>query len=261
MFANTKIFLIGDPMHDVYHFGHYSKLSQEAPIQVWVQDRQETREGGAANVRRNLEGLGCLVDMCFPVVTGWGEKHRYFVGQYQVFRLDRDKAYTEATDYDPFKFFVPDAIVISDYGKGFVSSYVCQNVIQQAQVRKIPVIVDPKGPDWRKYRGCTVITPNEKEMADRECGTQFENLIIKKGENGMSVHMKDLPFVHVPAQAKHVYDVCGAGDVVTAVIAAYLGSGGTDLVEAAHIASKAAGWSVGEIGTVAITEEILWKLA
>jgi D-beta-D-heptose 7-phosphate kinase/D-beta-D-heptose 1-phosphate adenosyltransferase len=263
-FSAAKILVIGDPMMDVYHFGHVDRISPEAPVPIFVQDRRDAlgrarldyRPGGAQNVVMQLQALGCQVDDAYKSTwtrqPKWTEKHRYMVGHYQLFREDIDRHVPNTVPaLEGFS-----AVIISDYAKGACTFDVCQEAIHGAFNLKIPVIVDPKGSDWDKYRNATVICPNEQELdipyAIRD---RLESeLVIKMGAKGLHYHG------HLyPATAKHVFDVTGAGDTVTAVIAACLAVGMT-LPEACPIANAAAGYVVGEIGTTVCPIEELQKL-
>jgi len=239
-FEDLPILVVGDPITDIYHFGRVERISPEAPVPVFVREQFERRRGGADNVAHQLEVLGCTVGTDFPD-RPWEKKHRYMVGSHQLLRVDEPRYYLQKRPVlvDGFK-----AIVLSDYAKGWLSKERCQQVIGDAQAHKIPVIVDPKGNDWSKYDGATVICPNENEY---QHGTAWTgSMVVKLGANGMDV-IEDTT-THIPAKAKHVFDVTGAGDVVTALIASGLGIG-LPLVNAAHIAAAAAGYVVGEVGT------------
>lgn len=264
-----KILVVGDAMWDVYHFGHVDRISQEAPVPIFIEERIDTRPGGAGNVVENLEHLGCKPTFYFAPSEQWCIKHRFIAGHHQLLRVDHDRqaekvAFTlELIDLIQ----EADAIVLSDYAKGWLDHELCQYIIGGAQDLGTPVIVDPKGRDWSKYAGASVICPNQTEYVraspnEAQIGT---NIVLKQGAEGMTVIRRDfVSGLHItdrfPAAAKHVYDVTGAGDTVVAVIAATLAAGG-DLLTGAHLANLAAGHVVGEIGTASCSAERLQELA
>lgn len=257
-FETLQILVMGDPMYDFYHFGHVDRLSPEAPVPIYIEDRHERRPGGAANVANQLTVLGCMVETWFPPKP-WTEKHRYMAGHHQVVRMDRDYKAEEMAEHDS----VPpsqcrfNAMVISDYGKGFVTRQRIKYLLEAAVDSEPPqhpfIVVDPKGTDWTKYIGCDVICPNQAEYAEAEA---LENQLVsaaiveKRAEQGIRLWpaRRQKPPKDFPAYARHVYDVTGAGDTVTAVVAATLATGGT-LEQACILANMAAGYVVGEVGT------------
>lgn len=250
-FSMCRVLVMGDPMFDEYHFGHVDRLSPEAPIPVFVEDRSESRQGGALNVAANLKALGCVTSTLLPPAP-FTIKHRFLVGAQQVFRIDRDKDHkgqvTPAWQQMPDP--LPQVIVISDYGKGWCSHERCKEIIQTARINDIPVIVDPKGKCWEKYQGATVICPNEREFAEREAtlGWRPKAIVHKRGPEGLELLMDGEAPLVFPARARHVFDVTGAGDTVVAVMAAALAAG-AELHQAAELANIAAGIVVGEVGT------------
>lgn len=259
-FAGVRIAVLGDPMIDYYHFGHVDRLSPEAPVPVFIEDKVELRDGGAGNVAANLEGLGCEVIRMFPPAPHT-IKHRYMVGGHQMFRHDRDHDYSarHAVLYST-RGETPSAYVISDYGKGWCTAQACQQLIEHAQ--GVPVIVDPKGRDWEKYKGATVICPNDKEYLEREAVLGWQPTILRKcGPKGLELRRHDvvsgLDVLDIfPARARHVFDVTGAGDTVVAVMAAALAIR-CEMPIAAELANIAAGVVVGEVGTWPITSAAL----
>lgn len=246
-FKGVTVAVLGDPMLDYYHFGHVDRLSPEAPVPVFIQDNLDLRDGGAGNVVANLAALGCTTYTMFPPAPHT-IKHRYLVGTQQLFRMDRDRDHSQhdfplrwdgVTDYR--------AIVISDYGKGWCTEARCQEVIQTAATRDIPVVVDPKGLNWSKYRGATIVCPNQRELIqgyDEHVG----HILHKQGAGGMTLIYPDRTEQHFPARARQVFDVTGAGDTVVAVLAAALAVR-ADLAIAAELANIAAGVVVGQVGT------------
>jgi D-beta-D-heptose 7-phosphate kinase / D-beta-D-heptose 1-phosphate adenosyltransferase len=237
-------------MVDVYHLGSVERISPEAPVPVFVEKEINYRRGGADNVAHQLQALGVLWYAYFPPKP-WEEKHRYMVGQHQLFRRDVERRYHAEHTGDPVGY---QAAVLSDYAKGWISVGVAQKTISSCAI----TVVDPKGSDWRKYEGCTVICPNEKEYDSWDKQGEFPRILVKRGARGMEL-IEGEHCVHIKTCAKHVYDVTGAGDAVVALMAAALGAG-ADLVDAASLASIAAGYVVGEVGTAVCTIEKLREL-
>lgn len=259
-------YVMGDAMTDRYSFGRVLRISPEAPVPIFLEDRLEDREGGAANVAANLKALGLHVWTSYAPQRCI--KHRYFVGQHQVFRQDHDRLsrpdYREISGVvDQVMTHPPDVIVLSDYSKGWLSSSLCQQVIKAAEILGVPIVVDPKGADWSRYKGASVICPNQVEYDNaRAAGAKHTmNVLIKQGDAGATLVRYDaisgLFLTDVlKARARRVYDVTGAGDTVTAVVAAFL-SVGADLYDAANFAMIAAGHVVGEIGTAVCSDQQL----
>jgi rfaE bifunctional protein kinase chain/domain len=165
------------------------------------------------------------------------------------------------------------ACVLSDYAKGVLTDHLLQALITLCNEANIPVVVDPKGLHYSRYRGASVVTPNTaeahlaaeninsdmsiEEVADRLLGEIGESaLLITRGPHGMSLCMKDRPPLHIPAQARNIYDVTGAGDTVVAVLSLLLASG-MELEAAARLANYAAGIVVGKVGTACVSMEEL----
>ena len=264
-FEGLAIFVAGDPMTDVYHFGHVDRLSQEAPVPVFVEDSVSRRAGGAANVVANLRALNIDTRNTFPPYEIWTEKHRYIAGHHQLFRVDHDV--NVAADWSgvekPKKW---DALVISDYRKG---AFLGPNLAKQIEAfadAGVPIIVDPKGEDWSSYERATVICPNHLELAavEKHDFCRFEpaskwNIVEKRGADGIRLHRFGNGPLAFSATARHVFDVTGAGDTVTAIVAATMAAGGT-LEEACLLANIAAGHVVGEVGTAVCPLETLRRL-
>lgn len=254
-FSKVRALVVGDSLIDIYHFGRVDRMCPEAPVPIFVEDygRTEHRRGGADNVAHQLEVLGCQVKTVFP--KRMSVKHRYFAGHHLVFRRDSDSKETPnqaAFDSVKAELMSTNVVVLSDYAKGFLSSELCQAVMGKG----VPVVVDPKSPDWTKYEGASVICPNSHEYAawNNDRG-QFPCKIVKRGEHGLQLH-EDANIMEIPAKAQQVYDVTGAGDVVTAVAAACIGAGTTHKY-AAECANYAAGVVVGKLGTAVCTLEEL----
>lgn len=248
-YARIKVLVIGDSMLDNYHFGRVERISQEAPVPVFIEESQKGRPGGAANVATNLREVGCQVESLWNTET-ITTKHRYLVGHQQIFRRDKDViAQPTEEHYARLALADPSLIVLSDYAKGFLT----QRLVQAAMAKGVPVVVDPKSQCWEKYRGATVICPNHHEMIEDANGW---TIVEKRGSQGLRIHRPEQMTIDIPARAKQVFDVTGAGDTVTALMAASLATG-SDLIDAAHIANIAAGIVVGKIGTAACSKEEL----
>lgn len=244
----TKIAVVGDAIIDQYHFGRCDRLSPEAPCPVFVETSADSRRGGADHVLWQLEEWGVEAVGFFPPRRS--VKHRYLVGHHQVFRRDSDQI---AVNWDPTGIDLSgfDAIVLSDYAKGAYSEGLCRWIMQGP-----PVIVDPKGSDWRKYSGAYVICPNEREYEQWDRMAYFRRTLLKRGEAGIDVIEKgeELFLMNVPSQARHVFDVTGAGDVVVSAVAVGVTKGWA-MTACAEFACKAAGYTVAEIGTAVCPKE------
>lgn len=301
-FSAVRILVAGDVMLDEYWFGPTSRISPEAPVPVVRVTGSESRAGGAANVAVNLASLGCrtiltgvlgrdargaaLVDLLEPrgirvdfvhspsrpTIT----KLRVLSRNQQLIRLDTEDAFGPedcAALPETFGRHLKDASVciLSDYAKGTLAGV--QSLIGLCRQRGVPVLVDPKGADFSRYAGATLLTPNlaefetvvgttrsDEELAARGaalCGQlEIQALVVTLGERGMAVLQTGEAPVFLPARARQVFDVTGAGDTVIATLAAGLGSG-LDLRSAAALANLAAGLVVGKIGVASVTPEEL----
>lgn len=258
MFSTVRVLVIGDAIVDQYHFGRVERLSPEAPVPIFIEEITEPRRGGADNVAHQLEVLGCRVRSIFA--NRLSVKHRYFAGHHQIFRRDADHWATAEDIEDASKRVAyhindTDVVVLSDYNKGILTHELCQDVIRLGR----PVVVDPKGRDWAKYRGASVICPNSLELAmvDVDAISPAMRIVEKQGPLGLKVHTaRGTQTDNISATAKQVYDVTGAGDVVTALVAASIGVGAS-LHDAAIIANHAAGVVVGKLGTAVCTKNEL----
>ncbi len=245
--------MVGDAILDIWVHGKVERISPEAPVPVFVEERREERRGGAANVIANLEALGCIPS--FYGVARSPLKTRFVVNHQQIFRSDiedcsaitsrEEDAIVRACDLDaPW-----DVLIISDYAKGVCTPSLCQRLIKWAKAAGIKVVVDPKGDDWNKYNGCDLITPNEKEYA-RIVGQHWldnsAGLVLTRGGKGISFWRGK--WIHIPATNTGPVDVCGCGDTVVAILSAALAVG-YDLESAARLANVAAGVVVGKFGT------------
>lgn len=287
-FKGKNILVAGDVMLDRYVYGRVERISPEAPIPVLAVESEEIMLGGAGNVVRNLSALGANVffvsvldkdtdgyeiagllgntkgveaHLVYEIGRGTTVKTRYVSGQ-QIVRADREntsriKEKTERAVVQAAISCLPDcdALIISDYGKGVIDDKTARALIGEARDNDIPIIVDPKNPDWSIYKGATVITPNDQELKlAKLTWHDFGWVLITRGRHGMTL-LSGIPLsqeIHINATAKEVYDVSGAGDTVVAVIALGLASG-MDMLEAAKLANKAAGIVVGKRGTATVT--------
>jgi len=297
-FQNARLLVIGDVMLDRYWHGSASRVSPEAPVPVVKVANREDRPGGAGNVALNIAALGSAVRLVGvvgddetglelysrlkaagvycdflqseekPTIT----KLRIISQHQQLIRLDFEKAF-EASDIiglqDKAKSLVDDSqvMVLSDYGKGALQDI--NDLIDLGRSRNIPIIVDPKGTDFTKYRGATLITPNltefetvmggshnEEELVNKGLRLvrelNLEAILITRGEHGMTLIRPDSPELHLPARAQEVFDVTGAGDTVISVLAASMAAG-DGFADATALANLAAGLVVGKLGTAAIS--------
>lgn len=300
-FSETNILVVGDVMLDRYWFGSVNRISPEAPVPVVKIDRTEERLGGAANVARNAASLGvnttllsvigddsagrsvarlleeALINSGLYVDPGIDTtvKLRVIGGHQQLLRVDFETTPSYEVLQAKFADFEAriakcDVVVLSDYGKGGLS-HVSQ-MIELARANRKPVLVDPKGDDWEKYYGATVITPNRSELRQVVGGWSSEDeladkagqirsklgldaLLVTRSEEGMTLFC-DHSVHHQPARAREVFDVSGAGDTVIATLAAMLASG-KGWVDAIRVANISAGVVVGKLGTAVVTQEEL----
>jgi D-beta-D-heptose 7-phosphate kinase / D-beta-D-heptose 1-phosphate adenosyltransferase len=304
--------VIGDLMLDRYLWGEVERISPEAPVPVVLLGNETESAGGAANVAANLVGLGVstrligyigaddngtrlqqaiqqlgietgslLAAQTHPTIA----KTRIISGHQQMMRVDRESRapYTAADQQGLLRIAHqqlaqrPAVVILSDYAKGVLSTELCQQVITEARRLGIPVLVDPKGRDYGKYRGATALTPNKRETAEacnadiRDSSAllaaagefldrlQLDFLAVTRSEEGISLIEKGLT-EHIPAMARQVFDVSGAGDTVIATLAAGM-MAGLPHRDALHLANLAAGIVVGKVGTVAVSrEELLAEL-
>ncbi|MFC4158834.1 D-glycero-beta-D-manno-heptose-7-phosphate kinase [Chitinimonas lacunae] len=295
----ARILVVGDVMLDRYWFGDCERISPEAPVPVARITRTEERAGGAANVARNIAALGAQATLLS--VVGDDEagrsleallrrdsvttslrrdasitttvKLRVVARQQQLIRLDFE--YTPSHEVLAAKLgdyhamlAEHDAVVLSDYGKGGLTHVV--EMIEAACRAGKPVLVDPKGDDYRRYYGATLLTPNRAELrqvvgrwadeAELERKAQtlrgelgLSALLVTRSEEGMSLY-RDSGVFHVPTVAREVFDVSGAGDTVIATLAAMLAAG-QPLEFATDWANRAAGIVVGKLGTAVATAD------
>lgn len=301
---DIRTLVIGDLMLDEYLWGKAERISPEAPVQVVDVTREDLRLGGAGNVVNNLVALGCQVAVCSVIggdengshlrhaFTGKGvdltgvfedplrltsKKTRVIAANQQIVRIDRESKDEISLEFEEkiLDFIAAEAarfnvILVSDYLKGVLTPRVLEAVCAAGRRLGIPVVVDPKGSDYGKYRGATILTPNRKEaetasrMAIRDekgltgaaetllAGLELDALLITRSEEGMSLFMQDGKTVHIPTVAREVYDVTGAGDTVLSVLSVGLACG-LEFGEAARVANVAAGIAVGKLGTSTVS--------
>ncbi len=297
LFSEHRILVTGDAMLDRYWFGDASRISPEAPVPVVRIERREERLGGAANVARNLTSLGTGASLLTvlgddapghdleSLITKAGirplihfdpklettVKLRILARQQQMLRADFESHPHEEillAHLDTFRREAAghDVVLLSDYGKGGLSHI--RRMIEIAAEAGKPVLIDPKGADFVRYSGATVITPNraelaevigpwssEAELTDKAQALRekigLTALLLTRSEEGMTLFTSEGEF-SVPAQAREVYDVSGAGDTVIAVMAAMMAAG-LPLPKCVEIANRAGGIVVGKLGTATVS--------
>ena len=299
--SQARILVVGDVMLDRYWFGDVSRISPEAPVPVVKVEKSEERPGGAANVARNIAALGAQAALLS--VVGADEagatlarllaasaidaslhedpqlnttvKLRVLGRQQQLLRIDFENAPAHEVLQAKLAEFQQriahcDAVILSDYGKGGLTHIA--EMIRIARAHGKPVLVDPKGDDYARYAGASVITPNRAELREvigrwtseddlaarvgklrGELG--LEALLLTRSEEGMALFAQD-GTTHEAARAREVYDVSGAGDTVIATLAVMLASG-QSLADAMRWANRAAGVVVGKLGTATCSLEEL----
>ena len=301
---DVRLLVVGDLMLDEYLWGKAERISPEAPVQVVEVTREDVRLGGAGNVINNLVALGCQVIACSVIggdengtmlqraFTGKGvdvngvfqdpmratsKKTRVVAANQQIVRIDRESKESISAEFEErILEFISEregqfkAILISDYAKGVLTPKTLEGIISIARKMKVPLVVDPKGMDYGKYRGASIITPNRKEaeiaagisIVDEQSlnaaartlldDVDLEALLITRSEQGMSLFLRGGETVHIPTVAREVYDVTGAGDTVLAVLGLALACG-RDYADAAQLANVAAGIAVGKVGTSTVS--------
>lgn len=295
--SRSRVLVVGDVMLDRYWFGEVERISPEAPVPVVRVARREDRLGGAANVARNVAALGGQVTLVG--VLGEDEagdsirrlsaeagiktdliadpslhttlKMRVLGRQQQLLRVDfeqhPEQAALDLVDAALARHLANhDIVVLSDYAKGVLARV--ESLVAMARHAGIPVLVDPKGDDYTRYRGATLVTPNrsemqqavgrwtsEAELTDRaqrlRADLDLEALLVTRSEQGMTM-FTDAGREHTDAQAHEVFDVSGAGDTVLATLAVSRAIG-LPWVEAMGWANKAGGIAVGKLGTSVVT--------
>ena len=298
------LLVVGDMMLDEYLWGKTERISPEAPVQVVEVTREDLRMGGAGNVINNLVALGCRVVACSVIggdengallrrtFTGKGvdisgvfedpmratsRKTRVVSSNQQIVRIDRETREPITSEFEErILGFVNErkwefnAILISDYAKGVLTEKTLERLISVAREVNIPVVIDPKGKEFSRYRGATILTPNRREaeaatgipIRDEESlkeaariilgYSRLEALLITRSEQGMSLFTGDGESVNIPTVAREVFDVTGAGDTVLSVLGLALACG-RGYADAAQLANVAAGIVVGKLGTSTVT--------
>ena len=295
--SKARVLVVGDVMLDRYWFGDVSRISPEAPVPVVLIRKEDERLGGAANVAWNCKDLGARTKLLS--VVGKDEpgaklakllrqkgieaslhrdarldttlKLRVIGRRQQLLRIDFEKPPSSevlASKLAEFKQALPgcDVVILSDYGKGGLAHI--ETMIREARKSRKPVLVDPKGDDYARYKGASIITPNvaelrevvgrwtdEKDLKSRAQALReklgLEALLLTRGEDGMTLFSKN-KVTTIKAEAREVFDVTGAGDTVIAALAVMLGAGAS-LENAMRIANRAAGIVVGKLGTATAT--------
>ncbi len=297
-FSAARVLVAGDLMLDRYWHGATERISPEAPVPVVHVRDEEGRAGGSGNVAVNIAALGgqvtllglvgddeaadnlekglkgagvrthLLRESAYPTIT----KLRVISRHQQLIRLDFEDGFPDHDAADMLSRFQAllaehDVVVLSDYGKGTLADP--QAWIRLAREAQRPVLVDPKGLDFSRYRGATLVTPNLSEFEAvagtcaseeqleisarrlaRDCG--LEHLLVTRGEQGMSLFSGNGEVHHLPTRAQEVFDVTGAGDTVIATLAAALAAG-QSMESATALANLAAGIVVGKLGTASVS--------
>jgi len=303
-FEHAKVLVIGDVMLDRYWFGDVNRISPEAPVPVLKVSSVDERPGGAANVARNIAALGAQATLLS--VVGADEpgaalekllkahpnlsatlhrdasistiiKLRAVARHQQLLRIDfetppsHEVLHSVLADFHA-KLPAADVVVLSDYGKGGLVHIA--EMIAAARKAGKPVLVDPKGDDYQRYRGATLLTPNLSEFREvagswrseaelngkaEQLRTELEldALLVTRSEDGMSLYRAN-ESLHEPSQTREVFDVSGAGDTVIATLAVMLASG-ADLPAAMRIANRAAGIVVGKLGTASVSRDEIMR--
>ncbi|MCD9467486.1 bifunctional D-glycero-beta-D-manno-heptose-7-phosphate kinase/D-glycero-beta-D-manno-heptose 1-phosphate adenylyltransferase HldE [Photobacterium iliopiscarium] len=293
-YNQAEVLIVGDVMLDRYWTGPTERISPEAPVPVVKVDQIEERPGGAANVAMNIAALGGNAKLIgltgideparalteklsslnvnsdfvalaeYPTIT----KLRVMSRGQQLIRLDFEEGFQNVDPVLILERMQPalvnaKAVILSDYAKGALVHV--QAMIQLARGANLPVLVDPKGTDFERYRGATLLTPNlsefkavvgcvnsEQELVEKGMALidqfDFEALLVTRSEHGMTLLEKGCEPLHMPTLAQEVYDVTGAGDTVISVLAASL-SAGKSLSDSCKLANAAAGVVVAKLGT------------
>jgi rfaE bifunctional protein kinase chain/domain len=299
------VLVVGDVMLDRYWFGEVSRISPEAPVPVLLWQGERELPGGAANVARNCVALGAETRLLS--VVGRDEAGRKLakllaregvdarlhrdpsirtiqklrvIGQrrHQLLRIDFEtppSAEVLGSKLADFRKALPDCdvVLLSDYGKGGLAHIA--TMIREGRKAGKQVLVDPKGDDYSRYRGATLVTPNlaelrevvgrwtnEKDLAQRANGLRdklkLDALLLTQGEEGMNLYLKNKN-LKIRAEKREVSDVTGAGDTVIAALAVSL-AGGESLEAAARLANRAGGIKVTKFGAAVVTRaELLGK--
>lgn len=303
-YAAARVLVVGDVMLDRYWHGATGRISPEAPVPVVNVKKNEERPGGAANVALNVVALGAqstLIGMTgvdeaadaldaqlqrvgvacafaryadFPTIT----KLRVMSRHQQLIRLDFEESFhqvdaTALIEKYQAQLTSHDVVILSDYNKGALAQV--QALISAAKAQNCPILVDPKGSSFDKYRGATLLTPNyaefeavvgpchsEEEIAEKGLALieslDLSALLVTRSEHGMTLLQPGQPALNLPAQAKEVFDVTGAGDTVIATLASSLAAG-RSLAQSCALANAAASIVVGKMGTSTVNAQELVK--
>ncbi len=300
--SRARVLVAGDVMLDRYWYGSVDRISPEAPVPIVRITREEERKGGAANVAYNVVTLGAQASLLTVVgddeashklealVLGTGinahfgrdpdlkttVKLRVIGRQQQLLRLDFEnipRSELLASQSTAFAELLPlhDAVLFSDYGKGGLAHI--GDMIARARVANKPILIDPKGTDYSRYKNASVITPNRAELRqvtgpwldESDLQTKCQNLrqqlglaavLLTRSEDGMTLFDAQGQ-LHVDAQAREVFDVTGAGDTVIATMATLVAAG-VSLRHALPLANRAGGLVVGKFGTASVSYEELF---
>jgi D-beta-D-heptose 7-phosphate kinase/D-beta-D-heptose 1-phosphate adenosyltransferase len=303
-FSRCHLLVVGDMMIDEYLWGTVDRISPEAPVQVVCVAREDFTPGGAGNVANNLVALGARVSVAGVIGPGADgqllrhrladlgadteavlieggrpttRKTRVIAANQQVLRIDREtkneigpETVDRLTETITEKIPSCNGVLISDYGKGLITRELVAHIVTEARRLDKFVLVDPKGLDFTKYDGATILTPNQKE-ATLACGLEgvtetdvlkagemllnrvdIQRLLVTCGKDGMLLFEPGTAPQRIPAQARQVFDVSGAGDTVLAVLALGLCVGAC-FSKAAALANAAAGIVVEKLGTATVS--------
>ncbi|OQY17952.1 MAG: bifunctional heptose 7-phosphate kinase/heptose 1-phosphate adenyltransferase [Desulfobacteraceae bacterium 4572_35.1] len=305
-----KALVVGDLMLDEYLWGKTKRISPEAPVPVVDVSRADLRLGGAGNVVNNLRALGCQVSVCsvigddgdgldlqrqlknigadtsgvvFDNGRQTSRKTRILASNQQMLRIDRESRVNLSNAIE--KLFIAkiakllqsanskeriDVVFISDYGKGVLTDAVLQQVISMGRANGIAVVVDPKGSDYTRYSGATLLTPNRAEASEASSiqiiddetlsaagmkilhQAKLDALVLTRSEEGMSLFQREAEQIDLPTHAREVFDVSGAGDTVLSLIGIGIAAGLT-LRQSAVVANVAAGIVVAKVGTSTVS--------
>lgn len=314
-FSAVRVLVIGDMILDQFTYGKVERISPEAPVPVFKVTHEKTMLGGAGNVVANLSALGCsvstigavgqdangekiseLLSQCgahsyllrvpgYPTIV----KTRLIASGNHLSRVDREEAAPVLTDmmerYEKMLYRVVkqvDIVLISDYNKGLLTAETTPMIVKACRELGKPVIVDPKGADYSKYAGATLVKPNLKEFTEVSGKGSYapaapdfaerlrqgaldvlrryklSNLLVTLSEHGMALISAEEPerLLQIPTQAREVFDVSGAGDTSLATLGAALGAG-VPMRDAMRLANLASGIVVGKLGTATVTQEEL----
>lgn len=318
-YKNIRVLCIGDVMLDHFLYGKVERISPEAPVPVFHFHHEKHMLGGAGNVAANLHALGCTVDFICLIgedkageevarllgevcenplllpVKGYPtiEKTRVIAGNNHLLRIDNERRLDEMGDAQArfeaeleARIQKAHIVLLSDYAKGMLSEERCQRILAACRRLKRPVIIDPKGSDYSRYRGATVVKPNLKEfnlVSGADCAPEcpdflerfragaqkllercgIENLLVTLSEHGMAFVSAAKPdeIFQIPTEAREVFDVSGAGDTSLAAFGASLAAG-APIRDAMKLANIASGIAVGKVGTSCVSaEELLAALS